>query len=195
MQSILHSLNLVWNFKTGAHLDAAMPTSVTHHSVVAECLCVKHAGEFQKRTEGVTVREPRAAAGQLRPLPPGAAALGAGELPTLRQLGAGGAPKAGPVGFSNPGGLAFAAAAVRGALARGQVPSVDMLGAPAAPKLSAAGLASAPVAAAASAGKAPRGLHDKLRGGEYPDTQPDSCLLLPFCVKQECVSLVLYVMK
>ena len=124
-------------------------------------------GEFQKRTEGVKVREPRAAAGQLRPLPPAAAALGAGELPTLAQLGAGGAPGAGPVGFSNPRGLTSAAAAVRDALGAGQLPSMGMLGAPAAPKLSPAGLASAPLAAAAPAGKASRGLPDKLRGGEH----------------------------
>ena len=112
------------------------------------------------------MREPRAAAEQLRPLPPAAAALGAGELPTLAQLGAGGAPGAGPVGYANPRGFASAATAVRGALVLGQLPSMDMLGAPAAPKPNPAGLASAPMAAAASAGKATRGLPDKLRGGE-----------------------------
>lgn len=153
--------------------------------------CLAHAGEFQKRTEGVKVREPRAAAGQLRPLPPAAAALGAGELPTLAQLGAGGAPGAGPVGFPNPRVLASAATAERGALTLGQLPSVDVLGVPTAPKLSGAGLASAPLAAAASAGKASRGLRDKLRGGEGPGSHPDICLLLPFRVKEKCGSRLL----
>ena len=117
------------------------------------------------------MREPRAAVGQLRPLPPAAAALGAGELPTLRRLCTGGAPRAGHLGLSNPTGLASVAAAARSALASGTLPSTGILGVPMAPKLSLAGVVSAPLAATASAGGASHGLHSHLRGGEYTDIQ------------------------
>ena len=41
-------------------LDAAPPELVSQASHVAECLCVNDAGEFQKCTDGVKAREPRA---------------------------------------------------------------------------------------------------------------------------------------
>jgi len=160
--------------------------------------CAPDAGDFRRRVAGVAVRAAQSAPSRLRPPPPAAAALGAGDLPTLQQLGVApaGRPSANPVGLGAARLLppAAAAAALRppGAAARACVPGLTGSGLPHArlPAAQLLGAARPPSAGSAQA----KGCAGGLRGGAST-LRPCTCSLsraprgpacMP-CFRQACV--------
>jgi hypothetical protein len=101
-------------------LTSSGRSSSAHHNSMHASLSSRalDTGDFRRRVEGVAVRAAQSAPSRLRPPPPAAAALGAGDLPTLQQLGVApaGRPSANPVGLGAVRLLPPATAAAAGAL-------------------------------------------------------------------------------
>ncbi len=131
--------------------------------------CALDTGDFRRRVEGVAVRAAQSAPSRLRPPPPAAAALGAGDLPTLQQLGVApaGRPVTSPVALGAarllPPAAAVAALRPPGAAARACVPGLTGSGLPHA-RLPAAQLLGAARPLSAGSPQA-KGCTGGLRGG------------------------------